>query len=122
MRARVYSVLRQDARCRSGRCNARRSYGFFRRAFARCGVGKVGDNLCSSRFAYGAIAVVDPALRQSEFAPARAAFGVEFVESDLLLLRSEPGKLHTGKLAGAVGMRKEDLTGVFKSLNTRVDG
>src|SRR5260221_6186464 len=107
---------------RSGRSDAYRRCGLPRDALGRRRAGKIRDNLCGSRFAYGATTVVDTALRQSEFAPARAAFDIEFVQSDLLLLGSKPGKIHTGKLAGAIGMSEEDLAGVFKCLHTRVDG
>src|SRR5229473_1210801 len=95
---------------------------FFRGYFALSCAGDLGDNLFGSRFADRAIAVVNAALRQSEIASASAALGVELVESDLPLLRSEPGKIHTGKLAGAIGVRKKNLTGIFKRFHSRIDG
>src|SRR5260370_42609619 len=102
--------------------DVRRRGRFFRSSFGRSAAGNFGDNLFGSRFAHSTIAVVNAALRQSEIASASAAFGVEFVESDLLLLRSELGKIHAGKLAGAIGVREEDLTGIFKGFHARIDG
>src|SRR5258708_37216834 len=102
--------------------HARRRGRFFRRSLARSNAGSFRGNLCGSRFAYSAIAVVNAALRQSEIAPASAALGIEFMERGLPLLRSEPGKIHTGKFAGAVGVREEDLTSVVKRFHARIDG
>src|SRR5258707_15830459 len=95
---------------------------FFRSSFGLSAAGNFGDNLFGSRFADRAIAVVNAALRQSEIASTSAALGVEFVQSDLPLLRSEPGKIHAGKLAGAIGVREKDLTGIFKGFHARIDG
>src|ERR1700740_1238761 len=91
-----------------------RRRGFFRALFARGGMRNFGDNLFGPRFAYRAIAVVDAALRQGEPASAGAAFLIEFMQSDLLLRRSETGKIHTRKLAGTIGVREKDLPGVLK--------
>src|SRR5260370_11169878 len=107
---------------RSGGRRGRRRRGFFRAPFAGGGARNFGDNLFSPRFAYRAIAVVDAALRQGEPASTRAAFRIEFMQSDLLLLRSETGKIHTRKLAGTIGVREEDLSGVFKRFHARIDG
>src|SRR5258707_10321216 len=95
---------------------------FFRGSFGRSDAGNFGDNFLRSRFAHSTIAVVNAALRQSEIASASAALGVELVESDLLLLRSELGKIHAGKLAGAIGVCEENLTGIFARFHTRMYG
>src|SRR6266436_4131421 len=95
---------------------------FFRSSFGLSAAGNFGDNLFGSRFADRAIAVVNAALRQSEIASTSAALGVEFVQSDLPLLRSEPGKIHAGKLAGAIGVCEENLTVISKRFDTRFEG
>src|SRR6266481_7676835 len=102
--------------------DVRRRGRFFRSSFGRSAAGNFGDNLFGSRFADRAIAVVNAALCQSEIASTSAALGVEFVQSDLPLLRSELGKIHAGKLAGAIGVCEENLTGIFKRFDTRIDG
>src|SRR5258708_39226168 len=106
----------------SGGSDVRQRGRFFRSSFRRSAAGNFGDNLFGSRFAHSTIAVVNAALRQSEIASASAALGIEFMECGLPLLRSEPGKIHTRKFAGAIGVREEDLTGVFKSFHAGVDG
>src|SRR6266852_1170542 len=101
--------------------DVRRRGRFFRSSFGRSAAGNFGDNLFGSRFAHSTIAVVNAALLQSEIASAGAALGIEFMECGLPLLRSEPGKIHTGKVAGAIGVREENLTGIFKRFDTRID-
>ncbi len=44
------------------------------------------------------------------------------MECGLPLLRSELGKIHAGKLAGAIGVREENLAGVFKGFHAGIDG
>src|SRR4029077_730239 len=94
---------------------------FFRSSFARSDAGNLGDNLFRSGFADRAVAIVNAALRQGELASARAAFSIELMQSDLLLLCSELGKIHTGKLAGAIRVLEENLAGILKGFDTRVD-
>src|SRR5213082_2408483 len=55
------------------------------------------NNLSRGRFADGAIAVPDPALRERVLAPAGARLGVEFVKRDGSLLRRQLGQIDTGK-------------------------
>src|SRR2546429_4679774 len=50
------------------------------------------NNLSRGRFADGAIAVPDPALRERVLAPAGARLGVEFVKRDGSLLRRQLGQ------------------------------
>src|SRR6202047_5177826 len=106
---------------RSGGRHARRRGRFFRGPLARSDTGHLGDNLCGSRFAYSAIAVVNAALRQSEIAPASAALGIEFMKRGLPLLLSEPGGVHARQFAGAIGVREENLAAVFKRFHARID-
>src|ERR1700716_795982 len=109
------SVFRTGAGCKraglgsSGRWDVSWRGCFGGRLFTWSRAGKLSDDLFGSRFAHGAIAVVDAALRQRELASTSAAFRVELVKCDLPLLRTEPRKIHTGKLAGAIGVREEDL-------------
>src|SRR5437870_523254 len=72
------------------------------------------NNLSRGRFADGAIAVPDPALRERVLAPAGARLGVEFVKRDGSLLRRQLGQIDTGKLHGAVSVLQEICPGTSK--------
>ena len=73
-----------------------------------------GDDFAGGGFADVAIAVVDAALRESEFAATVARFRVELVERYGFLLGREFGKIDAGKFAGAVGVFQKNLAGVLE--------
>ncbi len=79
--------------------------------------GDGGEDFGDGGFADFAIAVVDAALREREIAAAGTGFGVEFVERDDFLFRSEFGKIDAGEFAGAVGMFQKDFAGVLESFH-----
>ena len=73
-----------------------------------------GDDFFSGRFADGAGAIIDAALRERVAATACARFSVEAVECRRFLLRREFRHIHAGKLAGTVGMLQENLPSVLE--------
>src|SRR6266705_208747 len=74
----------------------------------------------AGRFADGAIAVPDPALRERVLAPAGARLGVEFVKRDGSLLRRQLGQIDTGKLHGAVSVLQENLSGIVERFHFHI--
>src|SRR6266516_4430182 len=78
------------------------------------------NNLSRGRFADGAIAVPDPALRERVLAPAGARLGVEFVKRDGSLLRRQLGQIDTGKLHGAVSVLQENLSGIVERFHFHI--
>src|SRR5712692_2223645 len=79
------------------------------------------DDLLRPRFADRAVAIVNPALRQREVAPTRAAFGIEAMQRRLLLLGSQLREIDAGKLAGTIRMGKKNLSGIIEGFHSRVN-
>lgn len=84
--------------------------------------GNFGDDFFCGGFAYGAGGIPNAALRESEFAAARASVGVEAVENQLFLFRGEFRKVDTGKFGGTVGVGEKNFALVLKGFDFGHDG
>ena len=81
---------------------------------------KGGNNFGGDGLAGLAGGIVDAALRKRERTAAVTGFRVEFVEGDDFLLGREFSEIDAGKLAGAVGILQENLSGVLEGLHFEV--
>jgi len=91
----------------------------------RCGGGGARDFTDDFRgegFAHLAGGIVDATLRQRKLATAIAGFGVEAVQRDFPLLGGKLGKVHAGKLTGAVGVLQKNFAGVLERFHFEAGG
>jgi hypothetical protein len=81
-----------------------------------------GDDFFCGGFADGAGGIPDSALRESEFAAARAGVRVEAVEDDLFFFGREFREIDARKLGGAIGVREKDFALVLEGFDFGHDG
>ena len=65
--------------------------------------------------------IVDPALRQREFAPARARFFIHAVQRNRSLHGAQSAHIHAGQLVGTIRMFQKYFAGIFKCFHPRID-